>query len=564
MIWLRNGLYAGIALVAFLLFSEWNKFQEEKAERLYAEEQTIVGTPPNIVADNSIPNAPSPVTSQSAEDSEIPPVFNNTNSQEIASNIPKISNQLIEVKTDSFDILIDPSDGSIVKLALLKHKRKIDSDEPFILLNKTASNTYIAESGLIKLNGVNKELIKGPFTSTQSTYSLNEKDQLTVDLILSQESTQITKRFNFSRDSYLIDVSYIIQNKSESDWVGSLYGRIKRGDFRPTSNVGPGMSPFVGPAITTPETNYKKFSFDDIEDESYRLENKGGWVAMVQHYFMSAWIPNSEKQHLYSLRKDKNRNLYHFGFASEFFNVSPGQTETVSAQYYAGPKNIKVLEKISPYLDLTIDFSWLWFIAKPLFFGLDFIHGLVGNWGFAIILLTLCIKIVLFYPSAISFKSMAKMRKLTPKLQELKERYGDDKQKVAKETWDLYRKEKVSPVSGCLPILMQMPIFIALYWALMESVELRHAPFILWIEDLSVKDPFYFLPIFMGFTMWIQQKLNPTPPDPMQAKIMQLMPFFFTALFMFFPAGLVLYWVVNNTLSIAQQYVITRQIEKQS
>ena len=283
---------------------------------------------------------------------------------------------------------------------------------------------------------------------------------------------------------------------------------------------------------------------------------------MVQHYFLSAWVPPQEMLNEFRVFKSQNAAMYYLQFTSQPIRVEAGSQGEIGAGFYAGPKDIKNLEKMSPYLDLTVDYSFLWWIAKPLFYALDGIHSLVGNWGVAIILLTICIKILFFYPSAASYKSMAKMRKVQPKMLELKERYGEDRQKFSAEMMKLYRTEKVNPFGGCLPILIQMPVFLALYWMLMESVELRQAPFFLWIEDLSVKDPYYVLPLIMGVTMWIQQKLNPTPPDPMQAKIMQIMPVMFTLLFLFFPAGLVLYWVVNTTLSITQQYVITRNIEK--
>jgi len=282
---------------------------------------------------------------------------------------------------------------------------------------------------------------------------------------------------------------------------------------------------------------------------------------MIQHYFISAWIPDADKTNHFNLRKNRSSDIYLLGFTSESTTIAPNSTGSLSASFYAGPKNIRTLSAISPHLDLTIDFGWLWMIAKPLFFGLEKIHGWVGNWGIAIILLTCSIKLLFFYPSAMSYRSMAKMRKVQPLMAELKERYGDDRQKMSGELMKLYKKEKVNPMGGCLPVLLQMPVFLALYWTLMESVELRHSPFFLWIHDLSVRDPYFVLPLLMGATMWIQQKLNPTPPDPMQAKIMQMMPIFFTALFMMFPAGLVLYWVVNNTLSITQQYFITKKIE---
>ncbi|MDZ7923162.1 MAG: membrane protein insertase YidC, partial [Marinagarivorans sp.] len=427
---------------------------------------------------------------------------------------------------------------------------------------KTPQHTYIATSGLVGQNGTDSKNGRPTFVSASTEYALGDKDQLHVDLLFQQPGAQITKRFTFTRNSYLINVEYIINNQSQESWQAAFVGSIKRDNYNPVIAAGVGMKPFLGAATTTTDKNYDKYSFDDIKDEKVEHSREGGWVAMIQHYFMSAWIPDSKTQNAYSLSKMNGNNLYLFKFSSALTTVAPGQTGSVQAQFYAGPKDVSELEKISPHLDLTVDYGFLWMIAKPLFWTLDTIHSYVGNWGIAIVLLTLCIKIVFFYPSAISYRSMAKMRKVQPKMAALKETYGDDRQRMSQELMKLYKTEKVNPVSGCLPMLIQMPVFIALYWALMESVELRHASF-LWLHDLSIKDPFFILPLIMGLTMWIQQRLNPTPPDPMQAKLMQWMPVFFTGLFMFFPAGLVVYWVVNNTLSIIQQYVITKQIENQ-
>lgn len=330
------------------------------------------------------------------------------------------------------------------------------------------------------------------------------------------------------------------------------------------------MASFTGAAFTTPETNYKKYDFDDIEyknpntnkteiDDQFKIQ--GGWAALVQHYFVSAWVPSKDTLNSFEVYKSKKTNLNVLQFNTPSFTVLPKSGGSIGAAFYVGPKNIKEMQKLAPHLDKTLDFGWLWFIAKPLFSFMDKIHSFVGNWGIAIILITLAIKVVFFYPSAMSYRSMAKMRKLMPQIQELKDRYGDDRQCLGTETMKLYKKAGANPFGGCLPILLQMPVFIALYWMIMESVELRHSPFYFWIQDLSVKDPLFVLPLLMGATMYVQQKLNPPPPDPMQAKIMQMLPIFFTFLFLFFPSGLVLYWVVNNSLSITQQYIINRQIQ---
>jgi YidC/Oxa1 family membrane protein insertase len=377
---------------------------------------------------------------------------------------------------------------------------------------------------------------------------------------LQQGEVTILKHFDFTRGSYVINLGYEIHNSSGSDWEAGLVASIKRDAHNPVVSAGLGVSPFLGAATSTLETNYDKYSFEDLAEKPFSHTREGGWVAMVQHYFVSAWVPDPKQEHTYTLRKGQNEDVYYLSFSSQALKLAPGSKGEIQAQFYVGPKDVSELEKIAPFLDLTVDYGFLWMIAKPLFQILDWLHGYVNNWGIAIILLTVLVKILFFYPSAISYRSMAKMRKVQPKMLALKDQYGHDRQRMSQELMKLYRTEKVNPVSGCLPMLLQMPVFIALYWALMESVELRHASF-LWMNDLSVKDPIFVLPLVMGLTMWIQQKLNPAPTDPMQAKVMQWMPVLFTGLFLVFPAGLVLYWVVNNTLSILQQWIITRQIE---
>ena len=559
--WLRYALMAGIGLVAYLLFLEWNTFQATQKTSNTVVEETLT----SYIDDVPVFTPEQTTLTQHATVNDLPSIASEDEFIPTDAIIAPTNAELITVHTDNFNILIDTLGGDIVKLSLVKHKADIDDEDSALeLLNRTSSKLYVAQSGLIGPNGTDKSNADRPiYSAERSGYTMSESDEsLIVDLLLEQDGVMITKRYEFFRGSYLINVDYLIDNQSASLWRAAPYGQIRRGDFEVNSDVGIGMQPFLGAAITTPETNYKKFKFDKIDDGAITVSNTGGWVALVQHYFISAWVPNQTAKNSYKIRKLRNESIYVLEYSGELSTVEPGATTKIESAFYAGPKDLKALEKISPYLDLTLDFSFLSFIAKPLFLGLVFIQGFVGNWGIAIVLLTMCIKLVFFYPSAMSYRSMAKMRKLQPMMAELKEQYGDDRQKMSSELMKIYKKEKVNPLGGCLPILLQMPVFISLYWALMESVDLRHAPFFLWITDLSVKDPFFVLPLIMGATMFIQQKLNPTPPDPMQAKVMQLMPIFFTVLFLMFPAGLVLYWVVNNTLSIAQQYVITRQIEK--
>ena len=567
--WQRTAYISGILVIAFMLLFEWSDYSAKQQLEINQQQNNAVTT---------IPNAPSVATTDSANnngntpaidnsESELPTPINNTsNLPQANAAITNVNNdRLINVTTDNFNIIIDRLGGDIVKVALPKHKLRLDEEEPFILLNRTSDSIYVAQSGLVGVNGTDKSSTDRPlFSTATSDYVMQDGQQtLQVDLSIQQNNIAITKRYTFTRNDYLINVNYIIDNQSSSPWQANLYGQIKRDSHRPpaAADSGFGVNPYLGAATTTTDDNYKKLDFGDLQDKKTEFAFDGGWVAMVQHYFISAWIPNNEYENQYSLRKLKNKDLYLLGFTGPQIVVNSGQQGELAADFYVGPKDIKRLAAISEDLDLTIDFGMLWWIAEPIFLILDFIHGFVGNWGWAIILLTVFIKIIFFYPSAVSYRSMAKMRKLTPKMTKLKELYGDDKQKMSQEMMKLYKKEKVNPMGGCLPILIQMPVFIALYWVLMESVELRHAPFVLWIQDLAVKDPTFIFPLLMGVTMFIQQRLNPTPPDPMQAKVMQWMPVAFTFMFLWFPAGLVIYWVTNNTLSIIQQYIITRKIE---
>ncbi|NIB39491.1 membrane protein insertase YidC [Pseudomaricurvus alkylphenolicus] len=553
--WQRTLILGAIAVVSLLLINEWGDFQDRNRPQV-SQQTTVTTTAPQTAApqDNTFEgDIPSPsVATSSADIAETP-----------------ASTQLIEVETDTLSVLIDPTGGDIVKVALLEQLASLDTpDEPFTLLNRTEHTVYIAQSGLIGPNATDTARGRPLFRSARQHYRLEDgSDQLNVDLELQQGDTRIVKRFVFRRGDNLVDLEYHIDNRnSPNAWQAGLFAQIKRDSHNPVVVDGFGIQPYLGAALTTAEENYKKLDFGDLADEDmvrrggFKTTIQGGWIAMVQHYFLSAWIPVQDQENSYHLRKSGG-DIFLLGFKGPQISIAAGSEGIIQASFYAGPKNIDRLEVIAPYLDLTVDYGWLWWIAKPLFQFLNFIYGLLGSWGWSIIALTVIIKLVFFPLSAASYRSMAKMRKFGPEMQRMKELYGDDRQKMSQEMMKLYQKEKINPLGGCLPILVQMPVFIALYWVLMESVELRHTPFLGWIDDLSVKDPYFILPLIMGITMWVQQKLNPTPPDPTQARIMQMMPFVFTFMFLWFPAGLVLYWVVNNTLSIAQQYVITKQIE---
>ncbi|ODS24454.1 membrane protein insertase YidC [Candidatus Endobugula sertula] len=569
--WQRTAYISGIFIVGLLLLIEWNKFTtQQKLERSQQISSEITTGSNTTTISDTINNTATATTSDSHSELPYAPVVSSAEvnglptASDTSKNEPKTNNDLIRITTDAFDILIDKRGGDIVKVSLPKHKARLGEDKAYTLLNRTANTTYLAQSGIVGVNATDTASGRPLFSSSNNIYTLGDnEDTLTVDLTLQQAGVFITKRFTFTRNDYLINISYLVDNQTASPWQGSLYGQIKRDRHIPVAaaDSGFGVTPYLGAATTTIEDHYQKLDFDDLSDKTTKFSLQGGWVAMIQHYFLSAWIPNSKTTNTFRLLKLNNKDLYILEFSSPPVTIAAGEKGQLSADFYVGPKNIKRLETISPYLDLTIDFGWLWWIAKYLFKVLLVIDDAIGNWGWSIIVLTFIIKAIFFYPSAISYRSMAKMRKLSPKMQRLKEMYGDDRQKMSQEMMSLYKKEKVNPMGGCLPILIQMPVFISLYWVLMESVELRHAPFMLWIADLSVKDPYFILPLIMGLTMYIQQTLNPTPPDPLQAKIMQWMPVAFTFMFLWFPAGLVVYWVTNNILSIIQQYLITRKIE---
>jgi YidC/Oxa1 family membrane protein insertase len=553
--WQRTSFLAAIAVVSVLLINEWGNFQDEHKPEFSQEtlvtndSTTITSSASNVIIKDDV-------------SSDIPLVkkIETTQTPELNSTSQQ---QLISITTDNLSVLIDTHGGDIVKVALPNHLKEINTpDDPFVLLNRTAQTTYIAQSGLIGENGTDTSAGRPNFKTLQNEYVLSDnEDSISIDFFINENSINIIKRFTFHRGDNLINLEYIIDNQTSIDWTAGLFAQIKRDSHNPVETSALGMQPFLGAAITTTEENYKKLSFDDIEDDgNFKTTQEGGWIAMVQHYFISAWIPDSSLSNSFNLRKTSG-GMYLFGFTSPQVTVAPQSQAIIKADFYAGPKDVYRLEKISQYLDLTVDYGWLWWIAKPLFQFLNFIYGFIGSWGWSIIALTVIIKAIFFPLSATSYRSMAKMRKFGPEMQRMKETYGDDRQRMSQEMMKLYKKEKINPLGGCLPILVQMPVFISLYWVLMESVELRHTPFLGWIADLSVRDPYFVLPLIMGITMFIQQKLNPVPPDPTQARIMQMMPIVFTFMFLWFPAGLVLYWVVNNTLSITQQYLITKKID---
>jgi len=469
--------------------------------------------------------------------------------------------QMITVDTDVIEAKIDTRGGVIRSLKLKKYSTSVDRPDDWLeLIHDKPDAVYVLQSGLR-----NKQELApthySNYRADQLQYTLSDgADELVVPLHWERDGIEVTKTYRFRRGDYLFDLDHHVVNNSGQDWAGSQYRQIQRSRPLKKSHV---LYTYTGSVYYNETDKYEKVSFDKMEDKKLSLEQTGGWIAMIQHYFLSAWIPNQENVNLvYTIANlDRKPAAYTIGMRSQNLLVPVGASGDFKSQLFVGPKIVKRLEAIAPGLELTVDYGWLTFLSKPLYWLLSWYHGFVGNWGVAIILLTLTVKGAFFKLSETSYRSMAKMRKVGPRLKTLKERYGDDRQKMNQAMMELYKTEKINPMGGCLPILVQIPVFIALYWALLESVDLRQAPFIFWIRDLSVMDPYYVMPILMGISMFIQQRLNPAPPDPIQAKVMMALPFVFTVFFAFFPAGLVLYWICNNVLSITQQYIITRRIE---
>jgi YidC/Oxa1 family membrane protein insertase len=450
--------------------------------------------------------------------------------------------------------------GSIIRLELLKHKAGPETTGNFVLLDNGTGHLYHAQSGLI---GEGLPTHKTVFQLPEGELVLAEgKDSIELRMTAAGgEGVTVTKVLTFRRGSYRIDTRYEIANASQAPISAHAYFQLLR-DGKPSAGGNAMLSTFTGPAFYTEQGKYQKIDFADIADNSAKFVTKApdGWVAMVQHYFVSAFVPPASTEREYFARKVGN-DLFTAGVVVPVAAAAPGATSSIEVPLYAGPQIQNDLVALAPGLDLVVDYGFLTIIASPMHWVLEKLHDLVGNWGWAIILLTILIKAIFFPLSAASYRSMAKLRVVTPRMQQIKERHGSDRVRMQQEMMELYKTEKINPLGGCLPIVVQIPVFIALYWVLLGSVEMRNAPWIGWITDLSIKDPYFVLPLLMGVTMFVQTKLNPTPPDPIQAKVMLFLPVVFTGMFLFFPSGLVLYWTVNNILSIAQQWQITRMIE---
>jgi len=530
----------------------WQAWQEDYA-----------GVAPVQIVDTSVP-----AQIPESEDNSLPNMQTEKPNNSVAPLITKSlieeesKGKVVRVKTDVLDIEINTVGGTVQHAALLDYSvSKSDQADKVILLKNENNGFYLIQGGLLsKLKPVNHNTV---FNFEDQSYELAGNESVSVPLFWeSEDGLKVIKTFTFYKGQYVADISYEIQNNSSESWSGSAYAQINRTE--PTEKGSRFIYTYTGAVISTPEKRYEKIDFGDIEDDKLSVDITDGWVAMLQHYFFTALIPGSkeEQYHYYTLNPDERS--YVIGAITPSKSIPVGTSGNISHRFYVGPKLQKELPQYADGLELTVDYGIFWFLAEPVFWLLDHIHDVVKNWGWSIVLVTLLLKLLFFKLSAAGYRSMANMRRVQPRLLSIRDRYKDDRTRLNQAMMDLYKEEKINPLGGCFPILIQIPVFISLYWVLLESVELRQADFILWINDLSAADPYFVLPLLMGITMFIQQKLNPAPMDPVQAKVMSVLPVVFTVFFAFFPSGLVLYWVVNNTLSIAQQWVITRNLEKES
>ncbi|EGQ9187864.1 membrane protein insertase YidC [Vibrio cholerae] len=531
----RNILLIALALVSFLLFQQWQ------------------------VAKNPAPQATQQAQSTGAAPA---PSFSDELDPTPAQNVAAKA-KTITVSTDVLTLSIDTLGGDVVSAKLNQYSEELNSPESFVLLQNTQGHQFIAQSGLVGPQGIDVTSNNRPaYQVSADSFSLAEgQDELRIPMTYQANGIDYTKTFILKRGSYAVDVVFDVANNSGSEATLGMYAHLRQNLLDSGGNLA--MPTYRGGAYSTSDVRYKKYSFDDMKDRNLSAPNDVtvNWVAMIQHYFASAWIPRDEPQaQLYSRVIN---NLGDMGIRTPNKTIANGDKAEFEATLWVGPKLQDQMAATAPNLDLVVDYGWLWFIAKPLHWLLSVIQNFVGNWGVAIICLTFIVRGAMYPLTKAQYTSMAKMRMLQPKLQAMRERIGDDRQRMSQEMMELYKKEKVNPLGGCLPILLQMPIFIALYWALMESVELRHSPFFGWIHDLSAQDPYYILPLLMGASMFVIQKMSPTTiTDPMQQKIMTFMPVMFTFFFLWFPSGLVLYWLVSNIVTLIQQTLIYKALEK--
>ncbi|PKF60748.1 membrane protein insertase YidC [Psychromonas sp. psych-6C06] len=546
----RNLLLLALLFVSFLLYQAWVTDQNPQPVAAAQTTEQTANTSDSVPSSSNF-SADVPASTETAAVNEV--------------STQSVTSKSVTLENDTLRLAISLQGGDVISADLLEHNTELDSGEPFRILDSGNGFTYIAQSGLIGQQGPDANKNGRPVynASIESAVITEGQDAVSTSLKYVDANGNIfIKTFTLKRGEYVVNVNYQIQNNSAEALNVQLYGQLKETIKDTGTNM---MMPvYRGGAFSTSDTRYQKYSFDDMKDGPLTKTTEGGWVAMLQHYFVSAWVPSPDQSNvLYSRIVSQGRDAT-IGFKAPLQTINANSTANIETNLWVGPKLQDEMSQVAKHLDLTVDYGWLWFIAQPLFQLLLFFQGIVGNWGVAIILITFTVKGLLYPLTKAQYTSMAKMRLLQPKIQALRDRYGEDRQKVSKAMMEMYKKEKVNPLGGCFPILLQMPIFIALYWSLMESVELRHAPFMLWIQDLSVQDPYYVLPILMGVSMFFIQKMSPTTvQDPMQQKIMKFMPVIFTFFFLWFPAGLVLYWLVSNIVTLAQQTYIYKQFEKQ-
>ena len=560
---IRLLLLLALAAVLFLIYQAWVQDYGPIQQPTAAIETTPGAASPTAPAETEpasgalpadAPNAPpaTPLTQQSE-----------TTGTATSAESAQAKVAVITVDTDLLRAEISTRGGTIESLWLKKYAQQAKRPQDhFRLLKPQPPNMFVVQSGLLGTAGTELPNHDALFTADQLNYKLEPADDtLTVALHWSNDAgIEVIKRYRFDRDSYLIHAEQEIVNHTAEPIAVRDYDQLQRTELNDPTQA-KFVKTYTGGAYYGPETKYKKETFDEMAKQPLDVKITDGWIAMMQHYFMAAWIPERQvEQTFYTKVVDGGRFI--IGMFSPSVTIPAGGSQTFENGLFAGPKLQDKLAEIAPGLELAVDYGWLTVLAEPIFWLLEKIHSVVGNWGWSIIILTILIKLAFYKLSETSYKSMAHMRQVAPRMKALKDRYGDDKERLNQAMMELYKKEKINPLGGCLPVVIQIPVFISLYWVLLESVELRHAPFILWIDNLTAPDPYYVLPLIMGVSMFIQQKLNPPPPDPVQAKIMMALPFFFTVFFAFFPSGLVLYWTVNQLLSIGQQWYITRQIEK--
>jgi YidC/Oxa1 family membrane protein insertase len=552
----RLVLFITLAFIVLLMYQAWSQDYGAKPQPLPPAQDLSQVT----VSPNTTTASPASEVEKLAGTPELPTAaLPATQGTHIVD-----SHSRVKIQTDLFNLELDTFNGDVRQLDLVKYPIDLKEKDNLVrLMTDEMPHFFIVQSGLLPGCGAPADPMI--YQAEQSSYHLAEgANKLQVTLNWHNEAgLKIAKIYTFQRGSYVIEVQHKVENHSQEAWNGCLYALLQRTDVAEVGHNSM-VYTYLGGAVSSSTNRYEKIKFKEVKENRVNLDKRpgwaDGWLAMVQHYFFAAWLPESDQVFHYYARLLAQGNRYVLGMYSEPHVIKAGGEQTFDLRLYSGPKLQNTLEGVATGLDLTVDYGWLWMIAKPLFWILEYIHKWVNNWGWAIIILTILIKLVFFHLSATSYKSMANMRRLQPRLEALKERYADDKSKLNQAVMDLYRHEKVNPLGGCLPILVQIPVFIALYWVLLESIELRQAPFILWIQDLSMPDPLFVLPLVMGATMLVQHFLNPAPIDPVQQKVMMVLPIVFTGFFAFFPSGLVLYWVVNNTLSIAQQWVITKKI----